>query len=216
MVQSMSLTINATPWRCMCCIVMATIKLSKKPDNMKMVWLYWLFSMMLRFVCLFCCNINTHAFYVNVKFLIPTLQATQLNGFKGLENIIASLTAIKDLNQSAQVTNFTLNELFGNMTTSEFYTYQGSLTTPPCSQAVQWIVFPQVINISHAQMQQFRSLSDNHGEILENNYRHLQPKGTRLVFFRQKSNVLDDIFNSPNIWSVLDKLKPEPFQNVAN
>lgn len=136
-----------------------------------------------------------------------------MNGFEGLENIIASLSAIKNFNQTSQVTNFTLSELFGSMSTGEFYTYQGSLTTPPCSQAVQWIVFPQVINISHAQMQRFRSLTDNHDEVLENNYRHLQSRGTRLVFHRQMRNVLDDILSSPNIATALDKLKPQPYES---
>lgn len=33
-----------------------------------------------------------------------------------------------------------------------FYTYKGSLTTPPCSEAVTWIVFPNTIPISLAQV----------------------------------------------------------------
>lgn len=129
-----------------------------------------------------------------------------------MEHIIDSLSAIKEFNHSAQIANFTLSELFGDMSTMEFYTYQGSLTTPPCSQAVQWIVLPNPINITHAQMTRFRLLSDNHGEVLENNYRHLQPKGARKVFYRQKHNIIDAIISSPNFWELLDKLKPQPFE----
>lgn len=141
------------------------------------------------------------------------MQPTQLTAFKGLQHVIDSLIGIKEFSHSSQIANFTLSELFGDMTPLEFYTYQGSLTTPPCSQAVQWIVCPQVINISHAQMKSFRSLSDSHGEVLENNYRHLQPKGARKVFYRQKHTLIDDVISSPNFWSVLDNLKPQPWQS---
>lgn len=33
-----------------------------------------------------------------------------------------------------------------------FYTYQGSLTTPPCSEAVTWIVFPDPLPVSFSQV----------------------------------------------------------------
>jgi len=33
-----------------------------------------------------------------------------------------------------------------------YYTYQGSLTTPPCSEVVTWIVFPEPLFISHNQV----------------------------------------------------------------
>ncbi|XP_023308840.2 carbonic anhydrase 2-like [Lucilia cuprina] len=141
------------------------------------------------------------------------VKPNQLTAFKGLEHIIDALVGIKEFNHSAQIENFTLSELLGDMSTLEFYTYQGSLTTPPCSQAVQWIVFPQVINISHNQIKHFRSLSDSHGEVLENNYRHLQPKGPRKVFYRQKHSLIDDVISSPNFWTVMDKLKPQPWES---
>jgi carbonic anhydrase len=39
-----------------------------------------------------------------------------------------------------------------------YYEYLGSLTTPPCSEDVRWIVLPQPITASAAQIAQFRKL----------------------------------------------------------
>ena len=40
----------------------------------------------------------------------------------------------------------------------EFYRYYGSLTTPPCSEKVHWIVYQKPIEISTAQVQKFSKL----------------------------------------------------------
>ena len=40
--------------------------------------------------------------------------------------------------------------------TAQYASYSGSLTTPPCSQAVHWIIFLQPLNISSSQLEQFR------------------------------------------------------------
>lgn len=37
-----------------------------------------------------------------------------------------------------------------------YWTYGGSLTTPPCYESVTWIVFEQPIQVSEAQLQAFR------------------------------------------------------------
>lgn len=34
----------------------------------------------------------------------------------------------------------------------EYWTYPGSLTTPPCSECVQWIIFKEPIEISSSQV----------------------------------------------------------------
>ena len=36
-----------------------------------------------------------------------------------------------------------------------YYTYQGSLTTPPCYESVRWIVFKDIIKISNNQVSYF-------------------------------------------------------------
>jgi carbonic anhydrase len=46
--------------------------------------------------------------------------------------------------------------------THHFY-YTGSLTTPPCSEGVQWVLYERPIELSRQQIEQFRKLfKDNH------------------------------------------------------
>ena len=43
-------------------------------------------------------------------------------------------------------------------TDQEFYRYYGSLTTPPCSEKVNWIVYQKPIEISNTQVEKFSKL----------------------------------------------------------
>ncbi|XP_059219440.1 carbonic anhydrase 2 [Stomoxys calcitrans] len=101
----------------------------------------------------------------------------------GLQRIVKTLQSVENFNFTAKLRDVRLNDLLGNINTQHFYTYQGSLTTPPCSQAVTWILFPKVLPISNAQMKTFRLLKNAQGGALVNNYRFLQPKGKREVYF---------------------------------
>uniref|UniRef100_A0A1B6CUQ3 Carbonic anhydrase n=1 Tax=Clastoptera arizonana TaxID=38151 RepID=A0A1B6CUQ3_9HEMI len=83
--------------------------------------------------------------------------------------------------------SFTLASLISK-STDIFYTYRGSLTTPPCSEAVTWIIFPDPLPVSYTQMTRFRTLTTgHHSEHIEDNYRHLQPLGTRKIFVRRRA-----------------------------
>lgn len=64
---------------------------------------------------------------------------------------------------------------------SQYFTYHGSLTTPPCSEAVTWIDFRETVKISSEQLAAFRKLIDGHGHTLINNFRAIQPLGDRIV-----------------------------------
>ena len=59
--------------------------------------------------------------------------------------------------------------------TSKFYRYMGSLTTPGCYESVTWTVFRHSIAISEGQMSSFRSLYDGLDQPLVNNFRPVQP-----------------------------------------
>lgn len=60
-----------------------------------------------------------------------------------------------------------------------FY-YQGSLTTPPCTEDVHWLIFDRHLKLSTQQLRGFESLYSN-------NYRPLQPlKGRHLFYAEEK------------------------------
>jgi carbonic anhydrase len=55
-----------------------------------------------------------------------------------------------------------------------YYTYMGSLTTPPCSEGVLWLVMKQPVQVSPEQINIFSRL-------YRNNARPIQPSGGRLI-----------------------------------
>ncbi|XP_059217356.1 carbonic anhydrase 2-like [Stomoxys calcitrans] len=77
-----------------------------------------------------------------------------------------------------------MRHLLGDLNTKSFFTYSGSLTTPGCSEAVTWHVFPEPLPISYEYMQKFWSIRDGRGNTLTNNFRPLQRRNGRVVLYR--------------------------------
>lgn len=65
-----------------------------------------------------------------------------------------------------------LNELLP--TRREYFTYMGSLTTPPCSENVLWFVFRDTVQVSRDQIAVF-------SKIYPHNARPIQPTNTRMI-----------------------------------
>ena len=59
--------------------------------------------------------------------------------------------------------------------TEQFYRYQGSLTTPPCSEAVNWIVMKEAVPVAPIQVERFVQA------IGERNARPVQPLNRRFL-----------------------------------
>ncbi|XP_016944338.3 carbonic anhydrase 15 [Drosophila suzukii] len=104
----------------------------------------------------------------------------------GLHEIFSSLLHLGNFNSSHTVQErITLGSLLGNLDRGNFFTYKGSLTTPPCSPVVQWHVFSEVLPISHQELPKFWQVRDNLGRPLQKNFRPLQSQENRLIFHRQ-------------------------------
>ncbi|XP_020714425.1 carbonic anhydrase [Ceratitis capitata] len=71
---------------------------------------------------------------------------------------------------------------FINIEFEDYYTYIGSLTTPPCSEHVTWIDFKEPVFISANQIERFRHLYTHDNSPMTHNYRPLQPLNDRNVF----------------------------------
>ncbi|XP_064460000.1 carbonic anhydrase 2-like isoform X2 [Ornithodoros turicata] len=65
--------------------------------------------------------------------------------------------------------------------TNDFYTYEGSLTTPPCWEAVTWTVFRERSEIKQSQLDGYRKLNDMEDIHISNNYRPPQAMNGRVV-----------------------------------
>ncbi|OTF78790.1 carbonic anhydrase-like protein, partial [Euroglyphus maynei] len=66
--------------------------------------------------------------------------------------------------------------------TKKLYRYHGSLTTPPCTEGLVWLVLNQPNAIGHSQFEKFLGVIDAHsGEKIANNFRKIQPLNGRKV-----------------------------------
>ncbi|XP_027851455.2 carbonic anhydrase 2 [Aphis gossypii] len=107
-----------------------------------------------------------------------------------LEKIVSLIPQVALRNQTAEITNSIdpTNLLPEDVT---YWTYHGSLTTPPCSECVTWIMFKSPLEVSEKQLNAFRSMrtwtpeeccSEAHGgPQLVNNYRPPLPLGNRVL-----------------------------------
>uniref|UniRef100_T1GFP1 Alpha-carbonic anhydrase domain-containing protein n=1 Tax=Megaselia scalaris TaxID=36166 RepID=T1GFP1_MEGSC len=111
----------------------------------------------------------------------------------GLQTLVRHLPMVPNSgDQLSMNVTFSLTSLLGNIDTDKFFTYKGSLTTPPCSEAVTWVLFPDPIELNYLQIQKFRRLQDNLEDALVDNFRSIQPIGNRRVFYRKVNSFATD------------------------
>ncbi|XP_058794892.1 carbonic anhydrase 2-like [Phymastichus coffea] len=101
-----------------------------------------------------------------------------------LKPLISHLPEIQFANSETKLNTSIILASFLPQHLNTYYTYRGSLTTPPCNEVVTWIVFASAVPISFKQMSKFRLLSNGKG-ILADNYRLLQDVHNRKVYVRR-------------------------------
>uniref|UniRef100_A0A673JUD4 Carbonic anhydrase Va n=1 Tax=Sinocyclocheilus rhinocerous TaxID=307959 RepID=A0A673JUD4_9TELE len=76
---------------------------------------------------------------------------------EGLQKLVDALPAVRHKDSVVEFTKFDPACLLPE-NIDDYWTYAGSLTTPPLTEAVTWIVMKQHIEVSHDQLAVFRSL----------------------------------------------------------
>ncbi|XP_005184566.3 LOW QUALITY PROTEIN: carbonic anhydrase 2 [Musca domestica] len=105
----------------------------------------------------------------------------------GLQGVSEALSSIREYETSTAIENFKLSGLFDGVDNSNrnfYYTYLGSLTTPPCAEAVIWIIFSRSVDVNPQQMAPFRLLLDEFNKPLVNNFRNVQRKNGRKIYLK--------------------------------
>lgn len=79
------------------------------------------------------------------------------------------------------IDTFPLYEIIGDFEWP-YFSYEGSLTTPPCLETVTWIVSAKPLLITPKEMQEFRRIRNRNGAPMVNNFRPVQKLYNRRVF----------------------------------
>ncbi|XP_053986725.1 carbonic anhydrase 2-like isoform X1 [Hylaeus volcanicus] len=140
-------------------------------------------------------NFSNALNYENGLVVLGIFFQLQLEDNKLLHPILNNLRDVRWLHKEIKLqTPVTLASLLPR-NTDVFYTYKGSLTTPPCNEVVTWIIFPTPVLISFNQLNMFRRLSDGE-DVLADNYRKLQNIGFRKVYVRRLNSSLATTYNA--------------------
>uniref|UniRef100_A0A8C6I2D1 Carbonic anhydrase 6 n=1 Tax=Mus spicilegus TaxID=10103 RepID=A0A8C6I2D1_MUSSI len=96
-------------------------------------------------------------------------------------DIISALKNIEKPGETTTLKDTTIRNLLPK-DVHHYYTYPGSLTTPPCTENVQWFVLRDKVTLSKAQVVTIEnSVMDHNNNTIQNGYRSTQPNNHRVV-----------------------------------
>ncbi|XP_072472602.1 carbonic anhydrase 6 isoform X2 [Notamacropus eugenii] len=109
------------------------------------------------------------------------LQAKKGHKNAHFEKIISHLSEIQNVGENVTLNSIDIKHLLPD-NLSKYYRYNGSLTTPPCSENVTWMILKETVTISKKQLDELQnSVLNNDHETLQNNFREVKPLNHRRV-----------------------------------
>lgn len=96
-----------------------------------------------------------------------------------------ALETAKEANVPHEVMPFALSDLFEKRSVP-YFAYDGSLTTPPFTESVNWIIFTRPLTLSQSQLNIFRAAAKI-DEDMKNNYRCVQALNGRAIVLVKQS-----------------------------
>ncbi|XP_017848723.1 putative carbonic anhydrase 3 isoform X1 [Drosophila busckii] len=122
--------------------------------------------------------------FVVLGIQLRSTSSLKINGH-ALNKVCSKVSSIIEAGKATALKgDFRLRDILAGIDRREFFTYDGSLTTPPCTESVKWFVFQTPIDMSAKHLQNFWQLKDSRGKPLLNNYRKLHSLHNRKVFLR--------------------------------
>ncbi|XP_041508543.1 carbonic anhydrase 6-like [Microtus oregoni] len=114
--------------------------------------------------------------------------------------LISELLNIQYTGQITTLKNINIYNLLPG-DTFHYYTYEGSLTTPPCTENVKWFVLQDTVKLSKTQVVNMENtIKNDHNETLHNIYRKTQALNKRVV----QANFPDFFSKNPDWYSSID------------
>ncbi|KAH8270427.1 hypothetical protein KR018_009959, partial [Drosophila ironensis] len=113
-----------------------------------------------------------------MAFFFQVVSGTSSDGYEKFTSLLAQ---IDRKGKAVNMTNPRPLREYVSRSLESYYSYTGSLTTPPCSEEVTWIDFTAPIDITEKQLNAFRLLTAN-DDHLKNNFRPIQPLNDRTLY----------------------------------
>ncbi|KAK7134271.1 hypothetical protein R3I93_017626 [Phoxinus phoxinus] len=118
-----------------------------------------------------------------LSFFIEGVAQNQTNKWTNLTSLLGSITGSGN---STSINQTSMNSLLEGVDRTKYYRYQGSYTTPNCSEVVIWTVFKDTIKVSQDVINSFTAIKfKGVGGLapanMTNNFRGVQPLNGRNV-----------------------------------
>ncbi|XP_057325836.1 carbonic anhydrase 6-like [Microplitis mediator] len=106
-----------------------------------------------------------------------------------LTKIIEKIPDVIEPGTETEIEPFAIDDLFEEMNANSFNIYYGSLTSPPCSESVNWLISDQIFEATKEQIEVFQTIHLLNGD--DHNNRPTQPANNRVPKLYVKKGVLD-------------------------